>query len=184
MKPYACCRSIHASIDALFALMGEADIGSDSIVGMLVHGDAQTRLQFDRHHVASLLEAQFSMPYTLAVAAESGRATIEQFQPLRAEEPEIGRLMAATQVLADRELGPTEYPPLELRLRDGRRLARQIAFAKGAPEYPLTEAELQQKVESLIAPALGAERCRAIVAAVAGLDGLTDCRALLDLLAT
>jgi 2-methylcitrate dehydratase PrpD len=182
MKPYACCRSIHASIDALFALMREADIDSDSIVGMLVHGDAQTRLQFDRHHIASLLDAQFSMPYTLAVAADSGRATIEQFQPLRVHEPPIGRLMAATQVLADHELGAVEYPPLELRLKDGRRLQRQIAFAKGAPQNPLTDGELQQKVESLIVPVLGAERCRAIVAAVAGLDGLPDCRALLDLL--
>ena len=183
MKPYACCRSIHACIDALFALMRDAEIDSDGIAGMLVHGDAQTRLQFDRQHIASLLDAQFSLPYTLAVAAESGCATIDQFQPLRTREPEIARLMAATQVLADRELGPTEYPPLELRLRDGRTAERQIAFAKGAPQNPLTDGELRQKVESLIVPALGAERCRAIVAAVEGLDGLPDCRTLLDLLA-
>jgi len=76
-----------------------AEIDSHGIAGMLVHGDAQTRLQFDRQHIASLLDAQFSLPYTLAVAAESGCATIDQFQPLRTREPEIARLMAATQVL-------------------------------------------------------------------------------------
>ena len=149
---------------------------------MLVHGDAQTRRQFDRQQIGSLLDAQFSMPYTLAVAAESGRVTIEQYQPLRLHEPEIGRLMAATQVLPDRELGPAESPPLELRLADGRRLERQIEFAKGAPQNPITDIELQEKVKSLITPVLGEERCRQIVAAVDGLDELTDCRGLLDCL--
>ncbi len=183
IKPYACCRGIHANIDALFALMSEAEIASGSIVGMLVHGDAQTRRQFDRQQIGSLLDAQFSMPYTLAVAAESGRATIDQYQPLRLHEPEIRRLMAATQVLPDRKLGPAESPLLELRLADGRRLERQIEFAKGAPQNPITDVELQEKVTSLIAPVLGEDRCRQIVAAVHGLDELTDCRELLDLLA-
>jgi len=150
---------------------------------MIVHGNAQTVRQFARQEIGTLLDAQFSMPYALAVAAESGRATIDQFSPSRADEPEIRRLMRATEVVADRMLGPTDYPPLELHLKDGRRFERAIAFGKGAPENPLSDAELALKVESLIAPALGAQRHRDIVAAVEQLDEAPDAAALVDLLA-
>jgi 2-methylcitrate dehydratase PrpD len=82
--------------------------------------------------------------------------------------------MRATQVVADRTLAIGEYPPLELHLKDGRRVERAIAFGKGAPENPLSDAELALKVESLIAPVLGAERHREIVAAVERLDDAPD----------
>jgi 2-methylcitrate dehydratase PrpD len=123
------------------------------------------------------------MNYALAVVAESGRATIDQFSPSRADEPEIRRLMGVTQVVPDRTLALGEYPPLELHLKDGRQFERAIAFGKGAPENPLTDAELALKVESLIAPVLGAERHREIVAAVERLDEAPDVAALAHLLA-
>jgi 2-methylcitrate dehydratase PrpD len=150
---------------------------------MIVHGNAQTVRQFDRQKIGTLLDAQFSMPYALAVVAESGRATIDQFSPSRADEPEIKRLMRATKVVPDRTLALGEYPPLELHLIDGRRFERAIAFGKGAPENPLSDAELAQKVESLIVPVLGAKRHRDIVAAVERLAETPDVAALADLLA-
>ena len=79
------------------------------------------------------------MQYALAVGAISGRATLDQFQPQRTAEPEIGRLMAATTLLADRSIKPGEYPPLEVELADGRRIERHVQFAKGAPQNPLSD---------------------------------------------
>ena len=183
MKPHACCRGLHYTIDALLELMAETGCSAGDIDAMVVHGNAQTVRQFDRQQIATLLDAQFSMPYALAVVADSGRATIDQFSPSRADEPGIRRLMRATQVVADRTLAIGEYPPLELHLKDGRRVERAIAFGKGAPENPLSDAELALKVESLIAPVLGAERHREIVAAVERLDDTPDAAALADLLA-
>jgi 2-methylcitrate dehydratase PrpD len=183
MKPYACCRGLHYTIDALFELMAEAGATSEAIETMIVHGNAQTVRQFDRQTIATLLDAQFSMPYALAVAAESGRATIDQFTPSRADEPEIRRLMSITTIVPDRTLADGEYPPLELHLKDGRRMERNIKFGKGAPERPMTDAELAAKVESLIVPVLGAARHREIVDAVARLDQLADAAELMRLLA-
>ena len=50
----------------------------------------------------------------LAVAAESGRATIEQFEPLRNGEVEVQRLMRFVEISTDRTLGPKDYPSLEV----------------------------------------------------------------------
>ena len=48
MKPYACCRGLHAGIDALLQILAETQSDSRSIARILVHGNAQFRLQFDR----------------------------------------------------------------------------------------------------------------------------------------
>ena len=182
MKPYACCRGLHACQDAILELMPELGIGSRQIAGMVVHGNEQYRLQFDRVEVANMLEAQFSIQYALAVGATSGRGTLDQFTPLRNGEPEVRRLMQATRVLADRTVKPGEYPPLELVLDDGRRIERHIKFAKGAPERPLSDDELQVKVASLLEPALGAARSNELIACVGSLESVKDFRDLVRLL--
>ncbi len=182
MKPYACCRGLHACQDALFELMGELGAGSTQIAGLVVHGNDQYRVQFDRLEIGNMLDAQFSIQYALAVGATSGRGTLDQFSPLRTSDPEVQRLMRATTVLADRTLKAGEYPPLELVLADGRRAERHIKFAKGAPERPLTDAELKVKVDSLLVPALGAARARELSECIANLESVKDFREVIRLL--
>jgi 2-methylcitrate dehydratase PrpD len=184
IKPYACCRTIHSSLDAMLAIMEEAPGGSASIASLVVHGNAQTRRQFERTDVRNLLEAQFSMPYCLAVTAESGRATLEQFQPLRSAEPEIQRLMLATEIRTDRVLGPADYPSLEVVFSDGRRVHRDVPFAKGAPEAPLSDGELDDKAMTLLGPVLGGTAARALADAVWSLERCEAFGALVSRLAT
>jgi 2-methylcitrate dehydratase PrpD len=182
MKPYACCRTLHACIDSVFEIMAEARSPSSAIVAIRAHGNAQTKRQFDRKHIASLFEAQFSMAYCLAVAAESRSAGLDQFLPLRTGEPEIARLMAVTEIIPDRELGTQDYPAVEIAFADGRRFERQIRFAKGAPENPLTEEELMTKAVSLVEPVLGRRRADELASRVLALEESEDFRVVAGLL--
>jgi len=182
MKPYASCRGLHAGLDVLFQIMRETGSDASAIRRMIIHGNAQFRLQFDRPEPVNLLDRQFSMQYALAIGAVSGRATLDQFQPARTSEPEIRRLMAATTLLADRTVVPGDYPPLEVVLADGRSIERHVQYAKGAAQNPLSDDELATKVASLIDPVLGEARRREIVATVAGLEELEDMQTLARLL--
>src|SRR5205085_2914797 len=58
MKPYACCRGLHATLDALFEVMREARADNQSIREMIVHGNEQVCVQFDRPKIGNLLDAQ------------------------------------------------------------------------------------------------------------------------------
>jgi 2-methylcitrate dehydratase PrpD len=182
IKPYACCRGLHACLDALFQIMAETKCDHADIRRMIVHGNAQFSRQFDRPEPANLLDAQFSMQYALAVAAQSARASLDQFTPLRTAEPVIARLMAATALLDDRLIKVGEYPALEVELADGRRIERHVLFAKGAPQNPLTDEEHAAKLASLIDPVLGISRRRLITTAVRGLEDMKDLQALTRLL--
>jgi len=182
MKPYACCRGLHATLDALFEIVNETGSRAGDIERMVVHGNEQNKLQFDRPEIRTMLDAQFSFQYALAVAAASGRATLDQFVPLRTRDPQVQTLMRSVEVAADREQKPGTYPPLEMRFRDGRAIERHIAFAKGAPENPLSDAELRIKVVSQIEPVLGGARCKSLMDTVASLEDVPDARELLTLL--
>jgi 2-methylcitrate dehydratase PrpD len=183
IKPYACCRTMHSCLDAVLGIMAAAPGGSASIAALIVHGNAQTRRQFERTDVRNLLEAQFSLPYCLAIAAQSGRATIEQFQPLRTADPEIRRLMALTEIRTDRVLGASDYPSLEVVFADGTREYRDVPFAKGAPEAPVSDAELLDKAMTLLGPALGKAVAERVVDAVWSLERCTDFSIVTALLA-
>lgn len=178
IKPYACCRTIHSAVDAMLSIMAGAPEDSRSIARLVVHGNAQTKRQFERTDVRSLLEAQFSMPYCLAVAAESGRATLEQFQPLRTQEPEIQRLMALTHIRTDRVLGSKDYPSLEVIFQDGRSEYLDVPFAKGAPEAPLSDHELGDKAATLLGPVLGESAAKALADEIWSLERCEDFGAL------
>jgi 2-methylcitrate dehydratase PrpD len=177
IKPYACCRTLHSCIDAALAIVGDASVpnrNAREIAGLIVHGDEQTVRQFRNTTIGNLLEAQFSAPYCVAVAIESGRATLDQFQPLRTDAAEIRRLMTLTEIRADRVLGPKDYPSLEVVFADGGREIRDVPYAKGAPEAPLTDRELIGKARTLLVPALGDASTEALTGAIWELDRLDD----------
>jgi 2-methylcitrate dehydratase PrpD len=184
MKPYACCRGLHAPIDELLEILDETGATHGDIAGMTVQGNAQMKLQFDRREIGNLLDAQFSMQYSLAVAAQRRSATLDQYVPLRTSDPEIRRLMAATDMRPDRvvPLGGTQA--LEVRLADGRTVERHVAIAKGAPQKPLSDREIEHKATTLIAPILGPQRAEEIIASASRVDSLADFREFTALLAS
>jgi 2-methylcitrate dehydratase PrpD len=174
IKPHACCRTLHSAVDAALRIMRERGGDSSAIRSMVVHGNAQTQRQFSRTDIRNLLEAQFSAPYCLAVAAQSGRCTLDQFQPFRTGDAEIQRLMALTEIHADRVLTPADYPSLEIVFADGDRRLLDIPHAKGAPENPLTEQEIVQKARLLLEPAIGARNADTFIDAVLALENAAD----------
>jgi 2-methylcitrate dehydratase PrpD len=183
IKPYACCRTLHSAVEAALHIMRDQLQGSGAIRALIVHGNAQTQRQFSRTDIHNLLEAQFSAPYCVAVAAQSGRCTLEQFQPLRTADPEIQRLMALTEIRADRVLTPVDYPSLEIIFADGSCCLLDIPHAKGAPENPLTEPEIVHKAQVLLEPVLGRQQAERFIAAALDLDHAEDFAAVARLLA-
>jgi 2-methylcitrate dehydratase PrpD len=184
IKPYACCRTIHAPIDSLLMLMRDHAARADGIEAIIVHGNRQTVVQFDRPSPKSMFDAQFSMQYCLALAALHENVDLKHFEALQTGVPAMARLMAATSIVADRTLGPTDYPAVELVLEDGRRGERQVSCARGHADNPLADAEVESKARSLMEPILGAAVTREVVELVGRLERLPDIRRLSRLLST
>jgi 2-methylcitrate dehydratase PrpD len=63
-------------------------------------------------------------------------------------------------------------------LQDGRRVEVRVDHAIGSMQNPLTDAQLEAKFGSLVAPLLGEAKARAITAACRSLATQPDVRAL------
>jgi 2-methylcitrate dehydratase PrpD len=166
----------------LLQLVREHRLQPWQIARIVVHCAPHTARLVGSHRVAGVLDAQMSLPYTLAVTARSGRADLPQFDPPQTADPEIARLMAATELVADLPADHAQGPRVALLLADGRTVQAQVAVAKGDPRLPVSDEELHAKAQSLIEPVLGAQAFARITRGVARLEQLADFNELAQLL--
>ena len=67
---------------------------------------------------------------------------------------------------------------MEITLKDGRKLIHQTMASQGTFENPLTRQEAQEKALDLMAPVLGKQRSRTLMAALFGIENIENARAL------
>ena len=179
-KPYSSCGSNHAAIDAAIRLIGEHGFGVGDIervvVGVSRVVERQTGFPY---RPSTVLNAQMSIRYDVAVALLDGHALIAQFTPERMADPELNSLIARVEVEVDAEMDAV-YPALyagivTIHLNDGRALRCRIDHSKGMPENRMSSGELDAKFLSLGGAAVGdaaAERLLPILRGVFDLPSL------------
>lgn len=182
IKPFPCCRGLHSSVEALLDILAENSVTADDIDRIIVHGAARTQRQFANWEVKTILDGQFSLPYTMATVAVSGKATLDEFVPLRNKDEKVASLMKRVEVLADRELGPYEEPDVEVRLRDGSVFTKHVPISMGAAARPLSEKVLSQKHDALGLSLLGEVAYAKLRQMIADLENVRDFSEISDLL--
>jgi 2-methylcitrate dehydratase PrpD len=104
-----------------------------------------------------------------------------QFSASRLDADDVWALLSKVDVeLAEQERFGTD---LTITLADGTRLHRRIDAPHGAPDDPVTNAELVAKYRALVGPIMDHDRMIAIENAVLGLDNLNNLNELTALLA-
>ena len=140
---------------------------------MLGAADPQTRLA-----------AQMSLPYSVAVAWVSGRASLTEYEEPWLHAPPVRAFMQRVALTVDPGLPEGAEARVTVETRDGRRFARHVPFARGAPENPLSAQEVIAKYEELAARALAPEAVRALREAVLAIEAPGHLRRLHEALAT
>ncbi len=175
IKPHACCRYMQGPIDAALALRTAHRIAPDSVarveVGMLAAGFPIVCEPPERkRRPASVVDAQFSLPFGIAVALTRGAASPAEFSLAALRDPVVGELMERVTGVRDASLDadfPRAWPTwVRLILRDGRRLEERVRHPRGDPENFLTTEELAAKFHTLATRALPAADARALVPTV------------------
>ncbi len=75
-KPYACCRYIHAALDAFLMLAEENSICAEDIIGVDVETFGWATKLGNKRRPATLVDMQYSLPYCIAIAAVEGREAL------------------------------------------------------------------------------------------------------------
>lgn len=133
-------------------------------------------------------EAQYSLPFPVAAAVVNNALTVDEVSGAALANPEVLRLAGSMKLVEDRrfnELFPAQrFAQVTVVLEDGTRHVSEPTEARGDPEFALTQAEIEQKFDSLAGPVLGAERAEEIKERVNSLgtgsnDGVVELVALL-----
>lgn len=162
IKPYACCRHIQPAVDALQSLLREHQVGIEEINAIEVETYSIAR---EHAHVpwGTFAEAQLSFPYVLATAAQHGDLRIARFDANARASEVTARLAGRISVTASAAMD-ARYPherPAEVRLITARgQWTCDVSEALGAPEMPVSDAQIDDKFLDLAGAAIGAVRAR------------------------
>jgi len=154
-KPWAACRHVHPTIEAALKLRAEIEPSKVERFEVATYDDA---VAFgDKPEPGSVIEAKFSLQHAVALVMDRGEPGLGDFEPAVVTEPALARLRAAVSVSADDAM--TRAYPQRLSAAvsavtpDGRRVEARVEAAKGDPENPMSEAELDIKLRQLMAAA-------------------------------
>lgn len=132
-----------------------------------------------------------NLRYLAAIILIDGRLDFVSAQSLtRMAQDEAAReLMARIEIAHDpaQEAAPgeprTESARVTITLESGRTVSRLVPHVLGFPSHPMSPADVEAKALDLMAEHLGADRARAVIDAVREIEGLPDCRPLIELIA-
>ncbi|OZC55498.1 hypothetical protein CH267_13050 [Rhodococcus sp. 06-621-2] len=175
VKPYACCGSIHSSIDALLDLMRRHQLKPTDLA-MITAKTSDTVLRqcgFEYRATGKPLEAKLSLQYCLAIAAIDGLVTVRQFAADRLQDSDICRLASAVRFEHDDEvehLYPVHFAGrVAVRTTDGDEFEAFVRDPLGTPENPLTDAAIASKFIGSASPSMGDERARVLLGSLLNL---------------
>ena len=187
VKPHACCRYTQAPIDAVLNIVQEHDVKPEQVeqvtIGMLETGIPVICEPAERkYRPTNVVEAQFSLPFGVAVALVKRRAGLDEFSEALLEDDAIVALMAKVGYEHDPELEknyPKEWPAwARVSLSNGQEVSAQVRFPKGDPENPLSWDELTAKYADLVSAVWTDARATQVCDAVRALETESDLRNL------
>lgn len=190
LKPYPCCRGVHASIDAALQASRRGSIRVEEIEEVTIFVDEGAYVSLCtplevKTKPRSPVDAQFSIPWGVAVALAKGNVSVAHFGDTAIKDPEILGVGEKIRVRMDQNLNSdTGTPPgkVEVRLKDGRILLEEVDSPLGSPQRPMSYEECVQKFMMCASGILPAERVERTAQMVQSLEGLDDVRELVKLL--
>ncbi|MCC7461218.1 MAG: MmgE/PrpD family protein [Gammaproteobacteria bacterium] len=142
-KPWPACRGTHAYIEIALELRAQhrfdwrAVDGVDVLVGPVQRMLTEPLVR--KQAPATVIDAKFSIPFTVALALVRGRVTLDEFTPAALADPDV--LALARRITArsndSGRLSGASAGALSIGLADGRRIEGAVAQALGHPDRPL-----------------------------------------------
>lgn len=177
LKPYPCCRHLHAAIDALLeAKMQGASLQSVDRVEVYTY---EVAARHNGRKIRSMLDAQMSLPFAIALALEEQSIPLAAFRAAPANSEYWETKMRQVTVGPQAALNEV-YPqsrPAEVHLHwPDRTMKVRVNSPAGEPDRPLSPTQVQGKFLDLAEPVLGVRQVQAVLDLI-GKGG--DVRALL-----
>jgi 2-methylcitrate dehydratase PrpD len=184
-KEHASCRWTHPAIEGALECLTKLGGSPNQVEEVVIQTFAVARL-LDNTRPQSAVQAQFSIPYTVAAAIVFGEMGAAQQDQTCFEDALVQKIADAVQI----ELDPAHdsvFPDqteatVTVRLNDGSSASTTIEFPRGDPQRPLEPEVLKRRARGLLDPVLGPTQTSALMDTVNQLEhcDATDVTSLLQ----
>ncbi|TAL93207.1 MAG: MmgE/PrpD family protein [Paraburkholderia sp.] len=188
-KAWPAVGNVHTYIHATIELMKQHGLKASEIEQIKVFvGDFHQRMCYPldlRRAPATLVDAKFSLPFCVALAAARGQIRISDFSAAALRDPEVLGIARKVVPVEDSTLDWKVKIPsgrMEITTRDGRTFGRVGDNVPGSPEAPMSWDELATKFRecaSVAAVPVSADRITRALELARDLDALEDATVLM-----
>ncbi len=182
LRPWPAATALQDVITALYNLVAEHDLAFSGIARVrLALGETPFAMHGKYSTWRAKFEALLSAHYVAAVFLRDRAVTLAQFEPACYDDPALRRFAAENvTVFEDASLGGGQAAAT-VETTDGRMIAARCDAPLGAPENPLTCAQIEDKFRTYAKGVISAERIERVIATVADLEHVADARSLIEL---
>ena len=192
-KPYPCCRDTHSAIDATLEIQSKVSRRAEEIesiqVGVTAPGYQMVCVPEEvRLEPRTIVEAQFSIPYTVAAAWIDRGVRIGHFAEDSLDRADILALAVRVQPYVDEEIDRdwsrfVTPARVTIRFTDGTMEEARVDYPRGHPKNRMSAAEIAAKTAdcaTLAAKPLASDAAAQLTEAVGRLEQLGDIGALIE----
>ncbi|MDQ0191462.1 MmgE/PrpD family protein [Alicyclobacillus cycloheptanicus] len=168
VKPYPCCRHLHAALDAVLEAKAKGLSGD-----VVDHVEIETYEVAARHHghnIRSMLDAQMSLPFAVSLALEDSAIPLAAFRqaPDNAARWEEKMQRVTVHTRADLNNIYPRLRPAEVHFHGPQgALSVRVDVPLGEPDRPLSAEQVARKFTDLTEGVLGSTRVETVINLVA-----------------
>ncbi|MFX0200532.1 MAG: MmgE/PrpD family protein [Candidatus Hodarchaeota archaeon] len=186
-KPYACCRLVHSSIDAVTSLKRKYGFETEAIESITIHTCTEIS-KLNNTQPRDILSSQFSIPFGVALAVLEGSNLPKDYTSEALYRKDILGLAKKIHVVPDPAMD-SRYPDIigakaTVKLKHRGEVTEYVKFPKGEPENPMSKKVLHDKFMSLTSTMLSNKESEHIETTVQCLEELKDLREFTNLFST
>jgi len=190
IKPYPCCRMTHSSIDAALRLRDRTGGSCGEIREIVVETSEMVAQMVGKPFVVGAnpqVDAQFSIPYTTAVALQQGAVFLDDFTAAAVCDEKRKALADRVRVKIDPSLPAKDlfHSRMTLRTAKGGEYGEAVDVPLGNPANPMTLEQCRKKFERCLSYSgidFPPERAHTLLSTIENLETVDDIRVLSDLM--
>jgi 2-methylcitrate dehydratase PrpD len=187
-KPYPCCGFAHAFIDAALALRSEHNVGAGQIKNITAYcGDTSYEISQPpevKSRPRNPVDAQFSLPWTIATALVRGRVTPEDFTQEAIRDKAVLSVAARVRAVPEPAFNRHGVGPgkIMIEMADGAVYTEEVEHCLGSIERPMgfddCAGKFRQGAAASIKP-LPADTVEEVITMIEKLETLDDATAII-----
>lgn len=174
IKPYPCGSLAHPSMDAMLDLVLGHDVRPEQVEEVRLGTTSMVLNALRYQEPENALNAKFSIPFCLGILLLERKAGIGQFTDGVVTSPRVRSMMSRVHPYLNQEIEARGFDRIrslvEVRLTDGRTLAKGADTSRGTPQRPFSRDDLREKFLDCSAHLMSAGEADGILATLFALE--------------